>query len=51
MTTRTATQEAAEAATKRDPRWVAIVARNSNAKGKFYYSVETTGVSLLLRKY
>jgi AraC family transcriptional regulator of adaptative response/methylated-DNA-[protein]-cysteine methyltransferase len=44
MNTRTATQKAAAAATKRDPRWAAVVARNSNAKGKFYYSVETTGV-------
>jgi AraC family transcriptional regulator of adaptative response/methylated-DNA-[protein]-cysteine methyltransferase len=44
MTTLTATQKAAAAATKRDSRWAAIVARDSNADGKFYYSVETTGV-------
>ena len=27
-----------------DPRWAAVVARDSRADGKFFYSVETTGV-------
>jgi AraC family transcriptional regulator of adaptative response/methylated-DNA-[protein]-cysteine methyltransferase len=44
MSTLAATQKAAAAATKQDPRWAAVVARDSNANGKFYYSVETTGV-------
>src|ERR1700693_5141126 len=44
MSTLAATQKAAAAATKRDPRWAVVVARDSNANGKFYYSVETTGV-------
>lgn len=30
--------------TKKDPRWVAVVARDRKADGKFYYSVRTTGV-------
>jgi AraC family transcriptional regulator, regulatory protein of adaptative response / methylated-DNA-[protein]-cysteine methyltransferase len=32
------------AATLRDPRWPAVVARNADADGSFYYSVRTTGV-------
>ncbi len=44
MSTLTATQKAAAVATKQDPRWAALVARDLNANGKFYYSVETTGV-------
>ena len=32
------------AATESDRRWAAIVARDSKADGKFYYSVKTTGV-------
>jgi AraC family transcriptional regulator of adaptative response/methylated-DNA-[protein]-cysteine methyltransferase len=44
MSTLAATQKAAAAATKRDPRWAVVVARDSNANGKFYYSVETTRV-------
>ena len=32
------------AATVSDPRWVAVVARDPRADGKFFYSVKTTGV-------
>ncbi len=32
------------AATVSDPRWAAVVARNPEADGKFFYSVKTTGV-------
>ena len=32
------------AATLNDPRWAAVIARNSAADGKFFYSVKTTGV-------
>lgn len=32
------------AATVSDPRWVAVVARDREADGKFFYSVKTTGV-------
>lgn len=32
------------AATLNDPRWAAVVARDSEADGTFYYSVATTGV-------
>ena len=32
------------AATVSDPRWTAVVARDPEADGKFFYSVETTGV-------
>ncbi len=31
-------------ATERDPRWAAVLARDSAADGEFYYSVKTTGV-------
>ncbi|MGH9583674.1 MAG: bifunctional DNA-binding transcriptional regulator/O6-methylguanine-DNA methyltransferase Ada [Bryobacteraceae bacterium] len=31
-------------ATKSDPRWPFVAARDANADGKFYYSVKTTGV-------
>jgi AraC family transcriptional regulator of adaptative response/methylated-DNA-[protein]-cysteine methyltransferase len=31
-------------ATVNDPRWASVVARDSEADGKFYYSVNTTGV-------
>jgi AraC family transcriptional regulator of adaptative response/methylated-DNA-[protein]-cysteine methyltransferase len=34
----------AEVAVERDPRWLAIVTRDSASDGKFYYSVATTGV-------
>ncbi len=34
------------AATLNDPRWASVVTRNPAADGAFYYSVETTGVSL-----
>jgi AraC family transcriptional regulator of adaptative response/methylated-DNA-[protein]-cysteine methyltransferase len=39
-----AKQTADAAATESDPRWVAIVTRNQDADGTFYYSVRTTGV-------
>ena len=29
---------------EQDPRWAAIVARDSNADGSFVYGVKTTGV-------
>jgi AraC family transcriptional regulator of adaptative response/methylated-DNA-[protein]-cysteine methyltransferase len=32
------------AATRADPRWAAVVARDAAADGRFYYSVSTTGV-------
>jgi AraC family transcriptional regulator of adaptative response/methylated-DNA-[protein]-cysteine methyltransferase len=32
------------AATERDPRWAAVVARSTAADGTFFYSVKTTGV-------
>src|SRR5918994_2425756 len=32
------------AATERDPRWVAVLARSPAADGSFFYSVRTTGV-------
>src|SRR5712672_4624353 len=31
-------------ATRNDPRWTSIVARDASGDGKFYYSVKTTGV-------
>jgi AraC family transcriptional regulator of adaptative response/methylated-DNA-[protein]-cysteine methyltransferase len=31
-------------ATRRDPRWTAVVGRDASADGTFYYSVRTTGV-------
>jgi AraC family transcriptional regulator of adaptative response/methylated-DNA-[protein]-cysteine methyltransferase len=31
-------------ATEGDPRWTAVVARDPNADGRFFYSVKTTGV-------
>ena len=37
-------QTAAAVATSRDPRWVAVVARDRSADGTFFYSVATTGV-------
>lgn len=41
-----ATRKQIEAArtTERDPRWAAVVARDPNADGSFWYSVDTTGV-------
>lgn len=33
-----------ESTTESDPRWTALLARDPAADGKFYYSVETTGV-------
>lgn len=41
MTTR---NETLAAATARDPRWAAVLARDPAADGKFFYSVKTTGV-------
>ncbi len=32
------------AAMQRDPRWAAVLARDANADGQFFYSVKTTGV-------
>lgn len=32
------------ARTRKDPRWTAVVARDSRADGKFFYAVTTTGV-------
>lgn len=31
-------------ATEKDPRWAAVVAKDHNADGRFYYAVKTTGV-------
>lgn len=36
--------EKIEAKTISDPRWAAVVARDSNANGQFFYAVKTTGV-------
>src|SRR5881398_3194196 len=41
MSTRT---ELLAAATVSDPRWAAVIARDRNADGTFFYSVATTGV-------
>jgi AraC family transcriptional regulator, regulatory protein of adaptative response / methylated-DNA-[protein]-cysteine methyltransferase len=38
------TRVAAESRTEHDPRWAALVAREREADGSFYYSVRTTGV-------
>ena len=32
------------AATQQDPRWASVVARSTEADGKFFYSVRTTGI-------
>ena len=37
-------------ATVADPRWAAVVARDPEADGRFFYSVRTTGVAPTLRK-
>lgn len=34
----------ARSSVERDPRWAAVVARDHNADGRFYYAVRTTGV-------
>ena len=39
-----AVRENLAARTTRDPRWTAVVSRDSRADGKFFYSVRTTGV-------
>jgi AraC family transcriptional regulator of adaptative response/methylated-DNA-[protein]-cysteine methyltransferase len=36
--------QALVATVKRDPRWAAVVARDAQADGEFFYSVKTTGV-------
>lgn len=36
--------ETRAAATQRDPRWAAVLARDAQADGRFFYSVKTTGV-------
>jgi len=41
MTTRT---ETLAMATVSDPRWAAVVARDAQSDGQFFYSVRTTGV-------
>jgi AraC family transcriptional regulator, regulatory protein of adaptative response / methylated-DNA-[protein]-cysteine methyltransferase len=38
------TQKSGHRSAERDPRWAAIVARDREADGTFYYSVDTTGV-------
>lgn len=40
----TTTREANFAAVVKDPRWASVVARSKEADGRFWYSVETTGV-------
>jgi AraC family transcriptional regulator of adaptative response/methylated-DNA-[protein]-cysteine methyltransferase len=42
--TRTIRSEALASKTASDPRWAAVVARDRGADGRFFYSVETTGV-------
>jgi AraC family transcriptional regulator of adaptative response/methylated-DNA-[protein]-cysteine methyltransferase len=37
-------QELTELPTEKDPRWPSVVARDREADGQFYYSVQTTGV-------
>jgi AraC family transcriptional regulator of adaptative response/methylated-DNA-[protein]-cysteine methyltransferase len=44
MNTSPNTESPSPAATERDPRWAAVVARDREADGTFYYSVATTGV-------
>jgi AraC family transcriptional regulator of adaptative response/methylated-DNA-[protein]-cysteine methyltransferase len=39
-----ALRKSAPAPTKHDPRWAAVVAKDSSADGSFYYAVKTTGV-------
>lgn len=39
-----ASKAAQAAATQADPRWAAVQARDAAADGRFYYSVQTTGV-------
>src|SRR5690606_32533344 len=43
MTKRSRTNDAAMT-TERDPRWAAVLARDTAADGQFWYSVRTTGV-------
>ena len=42
--TATAKRRALAAATESDPRWAAVLARDARADGRFYYSVQSTGV-------
>ena len=41
---RSARKDQLAAAAENDHRWASIVARDPKADGRFYYSVETTGV-------
>lgn len=41
---RTTSEAKRAAATESDPRWAAVRARDSEADGKFFYSVKTTGI-------
>src|ERR1700741_2886072 len=43
MTKRSTIKKLASA-TVNDPRWAALIGRDSSADGRFYYSVKTTGV-------
>ena len=42
--TATAKRRAQAAETESDPRWAAVLARDAGADGRFYYSVQSTGV-------
>lgn len=44
MSTRTERRALRAAATLADPRWAAVAARDPQADGRFFYSVQTTGV-------
>jgi AraC family transcriptional regulator of adaptative response/methylated-DNA-[protein]-cysteine methyltransferase len=44
MNTRTERRALRAAATLADPRWAAVAARDPQADGRFFYSVQTTGV-------
>ena len=43
---RAAKTETLAAETVSDPRWAAVIGRDPEADGKFFYSVKTTGVIL-----
>ena len=38
------TTRSTKIATENDPRWAAVVARDSKADGQFVYAVKTTGI-------
>jgi AraC family transcriptional regulator of adaptative response/methylated-DNA-[protein]-cysteine methyltransferase len=44
MNTPTTAIKPARAATQRDPRWAAVLARDAGQDGRFFFSVKTTGV-------